>query len=192
MRKEYWRPVVGYEGLYEVSNWGRVKRLARVVIRKNGRRYPVTEKILRPAANSDGYLVVHLAKDGKQITVQVHLLVWDAFVGENRRGLEVNHMDEDKNNCAVWNLNLLTHGDNVRWGTGIERRAKALTNRPDCSKPIIARNPATLEIIYEFPSTREAERNEFNRSAVGKACRGCYLREGNHTYKGLDWYYVNQ
>ena len=62
-------------------------------------------------------------------------------------------------------------------------------NRPDCSKPVIALNDAG-EVVYEFPSTAEAGRNGFDRSAVCKCCNGCYLREGNHKYKGLWWYWA--
>ena len=61
-------------------------------------------------------------------------------------------------------------------------------NRKDQSKPCIAINDAG-EVVYEFPSTREAARNGFDSSSVSCACRGCYLRDGNHRYRGLLWFY---
>lgn len=175
MRKEYWRPVVGYEGLYEVSNWGRVKRLAGLVMRKNGRRYPVTEKFLTLRPNEKGYIRVDLWKDGEKKTKKVHRLVYEAFVGEIPEGMEVNHMDEDKNNNAVWNLNLLNHKDNLNWGTHNERAAKSK------SRPVVARD-AERNIIYEFPSAREAGRNGFDQSHIGACCNG-----KEKTHKGLFW-----
>lgn len=61
-------------------------------------------------------------------------------------------------------------------------------NRPDKSKPVVALNDAG-ETVYKFPSTAEAGRNGYNQVAVAAACRGCYLREGNHQYKGFFWFY---
>ena len=62
-------------------------------------------------------------------------------------------------------------------------------NNPAISKAVIACNPETMEIIYEFPSTAEAGRNGFNEGGVAAACRGCLHSEGNHKYKKLNWYY---
>ena len=61
-------------------------------------------------------------------------------------------------------------------------------NCPNLSKPVMALDE-DRNIICEFPSTNEAGRNGFDHSNVSAACRGCYLREGNHKYKGLNWYY---
>lgn len=177
---EEWKPIAGFEGLYEVSDWGNVASL----------NYHRTGKwrLLSPSPNNKGYLQVSLRKDGKQTKEKVHLLVWDAFVGEDRTGLQVNHIDEDKKNCAVWNLNLMTAKQNCNWGTGIERRAKAQRNDPKRSKPVIALNNAG-EIVYEFPSVAEAGRNSFSFGDVAAACRGCLNRDGNHQYKGLFWFF---
>lgn len=183
MRKEYWRPVVGYEGLYEVSNWGRVASL-------NYRGKKGWWHLLTPVLNKYGYLQVTLCKDEKQTTARVHLLVWDAFVGEDRTGLDVNHIDENKENNSLWNLNLMTRKQNNNWGTGNKRRSKALTNNPARSKAVIAKNPVTLKVVYEFPSTNEAGRNGYDQSNVVKCCNGCFHRPGNHKYKDLLWFYA--
>lgn len=178
--KEEWRPVVRYEGLYEASDWGRIASLN---YRNTGKWH-----LLTPTPDGSGYLRVGLTKNGKETTESVHLLVWDTFVGENRTGLDVNHIDENKENNCLWNLNLMTAKQNNNWGTRNERSAQAQRNDPKRSKPVIAKN-AEGNVVYEFPSTREAGRNGFNPSAVAAACRGCFHRDGNHKYKGLLWYY---
>lgn len=94
---EWWKPVVGYEGLYEVSSQGRVRRIG--------------GKVLKPATKR--YVTVNLCRDGKYKTRYVHQLVIDAF-RSGRQGLEVNHKDENKLNPALDNLEVLTHAGNAR------------------------------------------------------------------------------
>ena len=103
---EEWKPVVGFEGLYDASDWGRIKSLERMKKHWRGGWSRVSERILTPTPDNNGYLTVGLRKDGKGTTVRVHLLVWDAFVGTDRTGLDVNHIDENKENNCLWNLNL--------------------------------------------------------------------------------------
>jgi hypothetical protein len=82
---EIWKPVVGREGLYEVSNHGRVKSLAR--FDTIGRR--VNEKLLSPQTDEYGYIRVRLVRDGKRIRIFVHTLLLTAFVGPRPKGQAV-------------------------------------------------------------------------------------------------------
>ena len=84
MKKEYWKPVVGYEGLYEVSNWGRVKSIPRNGTVKYAR-------ILKPVTNRYGYSYVILCKNGKVKSFLVHRLVAEAFIQNNDNLPCVNH-----------------------------------------------------------------------------------------------------
>lgn len=61
-------------------------------------------------------------------------------------------------------------------------------NRPDLSKTVVAKNDEG-EVVYEFASTAEAGRRGYNAPSISTACRGCYKREGNHKYKGLNWFF---
>jgi hypothetical protein len=119
---ETWLPVPGYEGMYEASDQGRIRSLARVVMMSDGRTKTVRERILRPGANSvTGYTLVDLYADGVRTTFNIHRLVMLAFVGPCPDGLEVCHNDGNRANNTRSNLRYDTrsanHLDSVRHGT---------------------------------------------------------------------------
>lgn len=149
--EEIWKPVVGYEGLYEVSSKGRVKSLARVVNRKNGRRQLINEKLILPADNGKGYYRVRLAQNGKNTAYSVHRLVASSFIQNPDKLPEINHIDEDKSNNSVENLEWCDRRYNMNYGTGRNRAALAT------SVPIVQIN-ADGEIIKEWTSCVEAAR----------------------------------
>lgn len=99
---EQWRPVVGYEGFYEVSNLGRVRRVGRAT----GARLL---RVLKMHPLIHGYLGCHLSKANRTKTAKLHQLVAMAFLGECPRGCEVNHKDGDKTNCCHNNLEYVSH-----------------------------------------------------------------------------------
>jgi len=105
MTAERWLPVVGYEGWYEVSNLGRVKRV------RPGRRTRVG-KILKPGRNSSGYGSVCLYVNGVRRSRPVHILAATAFIGPYPAGKEVNHKDGIKANCHIENLEYVTQSEN--------------------------------------------------------------------------------
>ena len=111
---EKWMPVVGYEGLYEVSSWGRVKRLARTVTRSSGT-HPRSfqEQILRPVTTADGYLRVGLRLNGAKRRIwSVHALVAAAFLGPRPDGLIVLHGSKGPLDNRPENLSYGTHKAN--------------------------------------------------------------------------------
>lgn len=113
---EEWRSIQGYEGLYEVSSYGRVKSLERYKS-NNGGIQLLKEKILRPHNTKKGYLTVQLRN--KRFTV--HRLVAQAFIPNPDNLPQVNHKDEDKTNNNVTNLEWCTAKYNSNYGTAIER-----------------------------------------------------------------------
>lgn len=103
MKKEIYKDVPGYEGLYQVSNWGNVVSLKhRWGIRETPRKVCDT-------ADTRGYRQLNLSKDGKKRLFKVHQLVAMAFLGHicDGHNTEVHHIDEDKTNNFVWNLQVL-------------------------------------------------------------------------------------
>lgn len=99
---EIWKPVVGFEGIYEVSNLGPIRRIQYAPGTYNG-------KILKPGIDKDGYLKVVLSNQPKKKrTVHVHIVVAEAFLGPRPEGKQVNHIDTNKKNCRSLNLEYLT------------------------------------------------------------------------------------
>lgn len=119
MSEEVWKPVVGYENDYEVSNCGRVRR-ASFARRSSANAKP--GRILRPVPRR-GYLRVRLYLDGKYRSVGVHNLVAAAFIGHCPDNHIPNHKDGIKTNCSASNLEYLTQGDNHRhaYATGLKQ-----------------------------------------------------------------------
>lgn len=117
-RAERWLPVVGYEGLYEVSDLGRVRSLDRNVTTRNGvRRYKGKILAMTPV---NGYPSVALSLVGKQDTRPVHQLVLEAFAGPRPAGQEGRHLNDVPADCR-W-------PENLAWGTKKENFADRLVN----------------------------------------------------------------
>ena len=117
MIEEIWRPIEGYEGLYEVSNTGRVRSLDMYVKCGYGSYRLRKGKVLSPVIKDNGYLQVGLYYNGKYKMFLVHRLVAQAFI-ENFDNLpEVNHLDEDKSNNSVDNLEWCDRSYNLKYGT---------------------------------------------------------------------------
>lgn len=110
-----------YEGLYEVSNFGRVRSLC---YRGYKRKVP---KILCGLERKDGYLQIGLWKNRKYKTLRIHRLVVEAFIGPIPKGYEINHIDEDKKNNCLSNLEIVTRRQNMNHGTRNARAGKAIS-----------------------------------------------------------------
>lgn len=116
MTEEIWRPVVGYEGLYEVSSYGRVRSLRR-------------GRILTSSINRDGYVRCHIKVNGVSKYYLVHRMVAEAFIPNPDNLPQVNHKDEDKTNNRVENLEMCNAKYNSNYGSRIERvRATKIKN----------------------------------------------------------------
>ena len=179
--KEIWRDISEYEGLYQISNFGRVKSL-----QKGNRK----EKILKNGIGSVGYLSVGLYKDGKARTANVHRLVAEAFIPNPLNKTQVNHKDGCKANPIVTNLEWVTPSENNKhaFATGLSKV---------WNKGIIgSRNPVSKAIvkiskdgdIEEFDCMSDASRKYgFDSGAMTKVCQN---KASNH--KGYVFQYKDE
>lgn len=124
MTDEIWKPILGFEGYYEVSNLGRV----RSVDRYDRRGYLQKSHLLSPSLKKTGYEEVHLYVNHKQYTFSIHRLVAKAFINNPREVKCVNHIDGNKRNNVVSNLEWCTHGENLRkaYEIGLLKERKVL------------------------------------------------------------------
>ena len=185
MKNEEWRDVVGYEGLYQVSDQGRVKSLERTFIDKIGRERYVKERILKPGTDRGGYLRVGLCDGEKRKTFKVHRLVCQAF-HENPEGKpQVNHVNEDKADNRACNLEWATARENSNFGTRNERIGKKSAIAK--SRPI-AQYTLNGKLLKVWPSLTEAQRQGgFSRGNI------CTVATGKRkSHKGFIWRYVSK
>ena len=195
--REYWRTAVYdgeiYEGLYKVSNLGRIKNIN---YRNTG-----IERLMNPVERKDGYLQVDLSKNKETKTCLVHRLVAFTFLENPENKPYINHKiegDEGKKiNMVIFNedgtvnkerstIEWVTPKENNDYGTHNERAGKAISKantNGKLSKPVLQ---FTLdgEFIREYPSIMECERNGFNHQHVSACCQG-----KRKTHKGFRFMY---
>ena len=180
--EEIWVDIEGYEGIYQVSNLGRVKSLERSVRNNiNGGERIVKERILKLWSDKGGYLLITLCdKNRVKHKERVHRLVAKAFIPNPDNLPQVNHKDECKTNNCVYNLEWCTNEYNQFYGTKQERSKK----NNNTNKQIVQ---LTLEgeLVKIWDSIREANRNGFNRSCISECCNNKRQR----THKGYKWMY---
>lgn len=166
---EEWRSVVGYEGLYEVSDQGRVRSLDREVWNPRGfvaNRRGVT---LRPAPNHGGYPLVTLYSGGRtRKTIQVHKLVLEAFVAPKPPGTEARHRDGNPENNVPSNLMWSTHSKNIK--DQIRHGTHNMGSRTHCKRG------------HEFTPENTAQ---YGHSRVCRTCRRAINLAGYHRNKTL-------
>ena len=161
---EIWKDVKDYEGLYQVSNLGRVKSL-------------YTNSILKGCKHINGYLGVNLYKNGSKSTKKIHRLVAQAFIPNPENKSQVNHIDENKTNNMVSNLEWMTAKENSNHGTRTERISKTQ------SIPIIATNLKTGEYTEFYGSSECARQLGLHQSHITEVLKGRYKQTGGYTFQ---------
>lgn len=144
------------------------------------------KKFLKPKTEKNGYQRVCLVDNsGKIKHYYIHRVIFEAVSGKPiPLGMQINHRNENKtDNRFFENLELVTPSENVNYGSGNKRRAKALTNNTKTSKQVGAFKDDKL--VMTFPSTKEASRIGFNQSSVSSCCNG-----KQKTHKGYTWKYI--
>lgn len=198
---EIWKDVPGYEGLYQVSNLGRVKRLPL------GKQWPYrrTHNNIRKQHIKNGYYQVNLSKENEVKWICVHRLVALAFIPNPNNLPCINHRDENKLNNNIENLEWCTYSYNARYGTAKQRQLQAVkhsdpnnlrvqknletrakNNQPNARRAILQLN-LQGEVISRFRSMSEASR--ITGSALSDICNCC--KGKRKTSNGFKWKYEN-
>lgn len=169
---EIWKDIEGYEGIYQVSNLGRVKSIARKVkySRGNHSYYQYQqERLLSANQKSNGYLECSLYKDSKRTHKYIHRLVADAFIDNPNNLPVVNHIDEDKQNNKVDNLEWCTVSYNNTYGTRIDRKVKNTDYRKNSRKIIGEKNNIRI-VFYSIVAAKKI--TNINRSSIESVLSG--------------------
>ena len=138
MEEEIWKDVVGYEGHYQVSNLGRVKRLARESVDSMGRKMPYKEIILKAQiSHQTRYPCVNLSKNREVRTKNIHTLIADAFIPNPDNLPCVNHIDENRSNSVLSNLERCTYAYNNAYGRACAKRKETMRRNSEGKHKII-------------------------------------------------------
>lgn len=166
--EEEWRDIAGYEGIYQVSNLGRVKSLYKGMGK---------ERYLKPIDNGKGYLHVYLSLNGAKRPFIIHRLVATTFIPNPNEFSDVNHKDEDKSNNKVSNLEWVSHIYNCNYGTRNDRIYN-LYPRRKC---------LCIEIQIEYESLSLASKaTNVDLTGIWRCCQG-----RNKSAGGYHWKYSN-
>lgn len=178
---ETWKPIPGYEGFYEASDMGRIRSVYRY------------KRVLKPMISNTGYKRVDLFKDKSRKQFSVHRLVAMTFVNNPNGKSFVNHRDENKlNNCAD-NLEWVSHVENCRYGTAIERRTKhfdyahrKINNANQikaCSKPI-KQYTKNGDFLKDWASASECHRGTgITISGIRRVVKGERKSAGGYVFR---------
>ena len=185
--EETWKDILGYEGMYQVSNLGRVRSLDRDIW--NGVNYFKKQgRILKQGENHKGYPIVYLSVSQVDKTCSVHRLVAQAFIPNPDNKPQVNHINGNKKDNTV---------DNLEWCTALENNRHALRNglvshdnmHKALRKKVRKIDVNTGEILEEYDSVTEAAKS------VSKGRTGCISRVCNKKRKtsyGFKWEYIEK
>ena len=187
-KEEIWKDIKGFEGVYQVSNLGRVKSLPRYTVQKHW----VEEKILNTHHNNSGYCDISLYQNTKRVHKKVHRLVAEAFLPNPYNLPEVDHIDTNKDNNCVWNLKWCTHSENHMNPLSRKHRSEILTGR-HLSQEQIDKQSTPIDVflngdlLYTFRSYKELDM--YSKDIIGVKLWNVYVRQvikgKRKTYKGF-------
>lgn len=167
---EQWKDIKGYEGRYQISSLGRVKSLPKK--KGNGEGYMTDTKIMKPSVNHYGYCIVNLCEKCTCTFKQVHRLVAEAFIPNPNNKAQVNHINGNKSDNRVENLEWCTNGENQ------VHRHKVLKQK-SYGKPIVC-----VENSREYTSAFVAGKQEnIDASTITACCRGRRKTAGGYHWK---------
>ena len=176
---ETWLPVKGYEGLYEVSDHGRVKALERYVMNNGGLQHR-SEKILSQQENKHGYVNVVLCKGGKINSIGVHRLVAMAFIDNPKNKPVVDHIDTNPSNNHVDNLRWVTVKENANNPLSRSHNSESKKGHPNWGRPLTEEERLKISLKNKGRKVSEETRRKLSESHKGKSNpnprKGCKLK----------------
>lgn len=176
---EIWKQIEDFD--YQISNKGTVKSVSRIVKNRFNSFY-TKEKILKPLKLNKGYLGVRLYKNSKGVTKKIHRLVAEAFIPNPNNLPQVNHINEDKTDNRVENLEWCTSEYNNNHGT---RNKKVSKNHAKLNKKITLQYTLDKQLVAEYESAAEASRQTgFDVDKIRLVCE-----EKKKLYKNFIWKY---
>ncbi len=164
---EEWKDVKGYEGIYLVSNFGRVMSLFREVWGGKGF-YKIKTRLIKPAANEKGYKIVTLSKNGKHRTFKVHRLVASAFINNSENKPQVNHIDGNKLNNNSDNLEWCTNSENQLHSIRLGLRKSTVIDTDLLFDMFINQNMTSREIAEKLDTTMDTVRGKLATNKIRK------------------------
>ena len=197
--EEVWKDVSGYEGYYQVSTNGRVRSVDRISCggRNNSKRYRYG--VVLKQLDNKGYKLVNLYKEGRAKKVIVSRLVAETFIDNPGNKPEVNHIDEDKENNSVTNLEWVTPKENSNHGTRNKRISdyfNGRSNKPGFDsgakkrlKSVLQIDNETGEVLAEFKSVKEALAAFGANPKSGGISRCLTGNSRSKTFRGYKWKY---
>lgn len=185
---EIWKPVIGKEKYYDVSNLGRVRRKERWTKRIDGKYNHFNQKIIKPATTKIGYVYICMFINRKKAGEFLHRIVAKAFLPHNALKTEVNHKDGNKQNNNVDNLEWVTRQENIRhaYNSGLAHGCKGKNNKR--SKPIAALDINTNKIVKTYENAHDAANKLGHKDAcshIASCCRGT-----RKTCLGFKWKFI--
>ena len=186
---ENWKDIKGYEGFYQISDYGNVRSLERDVYCQDGTfHHHVEEKILVSCVNGRGYANVNLYKNGKRKNILIHRLVALAFIPNPENKPMINHKDENPLNNCVDNLEWCTASYNNIYGTRIERQRQTLKDSCKSGKIKQVKKVFCEELNKTFVHAKSAQEElGINGNSIRQVCRGKRKTAG-----GFHWRYANE
>lgn len=176
--EEIWKDVVGFEGLYKVSSFGRVYSVGGRIMGRMNNRYKNKPRILK-LHERNGYLYASLKKDGKNTREKVHRAVAKAFIPNPNNYPIINHKDENKKNNRVENLEWCTYKYNLNYGSHNTKMIVSKSNNP------VAQYDKNNNLVKVWLSSRAVERElGIPHSNIDNCCKERY---GYKTAGGFIW-----